>query len=113
MELGSLKTDFHEILYLSVFRKSVMKIHVSLNLTRKPGNSHEHQYIFLIISLTSQNEKHFKVVKKTKTLISFSITNFENHAIYEIMWKNILEQGRLQYGACALRAGYLRLQIHA
>ena len=39
---------------------------------------------------------------------------FENRAVYEIMWKNIAEEGRSQrqYGTCALHAGYLRLQIH-
>jgi hypothetical protein len=37
---------------------------------------------------------------------------FENGAIYEIMWKNIVEWGspQIQYGA--LHAGYIRLPIH-
>jgi len=35
-----------------------------------------------------------KVAQKIKTLISFSITNLKNHTVYEIMWKNILDQGR-------------------
>jgi hypothetical protein len=30
-----------------------------------------------------------------KTHISCSITVFENHAVYEIRWKNIVEAGRL------------------
>jgi len=36
----------------------------------------------------------------------------ENSAIYEIMWKNIVEQSthRWKYGACRYHAGYLRLQ---
>jgi hypothetical protein len=40
---------------------------------------------------------------------------FENRAVYEIMWKNIVKPDRahtLQYVACALHAGYLRLQTH-
>jgi len=39
---------------------------------------------------------------------------FENPSFYEIMWENIVERAarRWQYGACALRAGYLRLQTH-
>jgi hypothetical protein len=39
---------------------------------------------------------------------------FFNYAIYEIMSKNIVEQGRPQItiGACVLHAGYLRLQTH-
>jgi len=35
-----------------------------------------------------------KVVKDIKTHILCSITLFENKAIYEIMWKNIVERGR-------------------
>jgi hypothetical protein len=34
------------------------------------------------------------VVKEIKTHILCSITLFENRAIYEIMWKNIVERGR-------------------
>jgi len=37
-----------------------------------------------------------KVVKRIKTHILRSVTVFENHAIYEVMWKNILELGRPQ-----------------
>jgi len=42
-----------------------------------------------------------EAVEKIKTHILFSITflfffNKENHAIYEIMWKNIVEPGRPQ-----------------
>jgi hypothetical protein len=36
-----------------------------------------------------------KVSEKIKTLILFSINLlFENHAIYEIMWKNIVNSDR-------------------
>ena len=39
-----------------------------------------------------------------------------NRAVCEIMWKNIVQPGRpqmtVQYGACALHAGYPRLQTH-
>jgi hypothetical protein len=40
----------------------------------------------------------------------------ENRTIYEIVWENFVELDGLrktkQKGACALRAGYLRLQTH-
>ena len=36
-----------------------------------------------------------KVVQKIKTQFIFS-NFFENRAVYEIMWKNIVERGRLQ-----------------
>jgi len=39
----------------------------------------------------------------------------ENRAVYEIMWKNIVQPGRpqltIQYGACPMHAGYPRLEI--
>jgi len=37
-----------------------------------------------------------KVVEKIKTHILYSITLPENHAMYEIMWKNVVELDRLQ-----------------
>jgi len=42
-----------------------------------------------------------KVVEKVKTHVLSSITFFFNCAVYEIMWKNIVEPGRPQmtYGA--------------
>jgi len=43
-------TDFHEILYFSVFRKSVEKVQVLLTRTRITGALREDQYIFLIMS---------------------------------------------------------------
>ena len=50
--------------------------------------------------------------KNKNTYIIFSNFLFENRAVYEIMWKNIVELGRPQgqYGACALHAGYLTPQ---
>jgi len=37
-----------------------------------------------------------KVVEKIKTHISCSITFFGSLAVYEIMWKNVVERGRPQ-----------------
>ena len=45
-----------------------------------------------------------KVVEKTKTQILFSVTLFvENLAVYEIMWKNIIERGRPQMTIWCMR----------
>jgi len=55
------------------------------------------------------------LVEKIETHVLCWITFFffENRAVYEIMWKKCCRTGdRWQYGACALHAGYLRLQIH-
>jgi hypothetical protein len=49
-----------------------------------------------------------RVVDKTKTHILCSISFSENHAVYEIMWKNVVEMDKPQiiyYGACTLPAG--------
>jgi len=55
-----------------------------------------------------------KVGENIKTHILCSVTIFENRAVNEIMWKNTVQSGKPQmtYGACALYAGYLRLQTH-
>jgi hypothetical protein len=68
-----------------------------LNLTRITGTLHEDQYTYLIISrsillrMRNVSDKDFK----THTLCSITFF-FENHAVYEIMWKNIVERGRPQ-----------------
>jgi hypothetical protein len=50
-------------------------------------------------------------------LFMFCISLFdENHDVYEVMCESRVEPDRpqvtVQYGACALHAGYLRLQTH-
>jgi len=37
----------------------------------------------------------------------FNYFFFENRAVDKVMWKNIVDPGRWQYGACALHAGYV------
>jgi len=37
-----------------------------------------------------------KVVQRIKTLVVFNIPPPENRAVYEIIWKNMLEPDRLQ-----------------
>jgi len=50
-----------------------------------------------------------KVLKKIKIFYVQQIFFSENRALYEIMWKNVVEpempQTTVQYGACALYAG--------
>jgi hypothetical protein len=60
-------TDFHEILYLSIFRKSVEKIQVSLTsdknnvyFTWRSIQTYDH-----ILLNSSYNEKYIRVVEKT------------------------------------------------
>jgi hypothetical protein len=50
-----------------------------------------------------------KFVEKIKTYILFSIFSPKNLAVYEKMWKNMIEPDRPQmtsyYGACAFHVG--------
>jgi hypothetical protein len=43
------------------------------------------------------------IVEKFRTHILCSITFFENHAVYEIMWKNVVEWGRPQMTVWRMR----------
>jgi hypothetical protein len=113
-------TEFHEIWYMSIIRKSVEKIQVSLKSDKNNGTLHEaDRYTFLIISrsfLLRMKNVLNKSCRDNKN-IHFGFSNFftENRVVYEIMCK-ILYSGtgyRWQYSACALHAGYLRLQTHS
>ena len=57
-----------------------------------------------------------KVVDKIITHVLYSLTSPpppENRAVHKIMWKNmVVRQATILYGACVLRAGYLRLKTH-
>jgi hypothetical protein len=90
-QLGSHWTDFQEILYLSIFRKPVEKIQVSLKSYKNKGYFTRRLLDFLIIShsalLRMRNVSEKKVVEKTKRHILCSITFFENRAVYEICGK--------------------------
>jgi hypothetical protein len=50
-----------------------------------------------------------KVVEKIKTHFVFNNPPTEYRAVYEIMWKNMVEpdkpQMTMKYGSCALHAG--------
>jgi len=54
--------------------------------------------------------------EKIKTWIFVQFFFLLNHAVYEIMWKNMLQPDRLQmtiqYGASELHAGWLNLETH-
>jgi hypothetical protein len=79
---------------LIFFKNLVTKFQVSLKYDKNNGHfTLKPIFIFDHILLSSsKNEKlltfQTKVVEKIKTHILCSITFFENHAFYEIMWKN-------------------------
>jgi hypothetical protein len=65
------------------------------------------------LSLCSyQKDKCFKRCRENHARGLYSMTFSKNRAIYEIMWKNVVERGRPEMISCAwaLHAGYLRLQ---
>jgi hypothetical protein len=49
-KLGFHWTDFPEIWYLSIFRKTVEKIQVALKSDKNNGTLHEEQYTYMVIS---------------------------------------------------------------
>jgi len=86
----------------------------------KTSTLHSNQYTFLVISrsvllrMKNVSDKSYRETRYTHFMFNDFFFSFENRAVYEITWKNIVERGshRLQYGGRALHAGYLRLQIH-
>jgi len=71
------------------------------NLTRITGTLHEDQYTFFIISrsflLWMRNVLEQSCRENQNTHFMFgNVFFFENCAVYEIVWKNIVERGRPQ-----------------
>ena len=97
-ELRSYRTPFREILYLSIFRKCVEKIHVLLKSDKNTGILHENEYTFKITSRS--------FVENIKTHILCSVTFFFNCTVYEIMWKHIragqAKNGNMAHAHCML-----------
>jgi hypothetical protein len=87
-QVGSFRTDFHEIWYLCIFRKSVEKIQVSLKSDKNNGTLHEDLCTFMMISrwilLRMRN-----VVENTKTHVLCSI-NFSPRKSCRL-WDNVEE----------------------
>ena len=106
--------DFHEIWYFSIFWESVKNIKALFKSDKNTGTLHEHLRTFIIVFqwllLKVRNVSDIKTHKLCSTTFS------KNHAIYEIMLKNMAEPNRaqmiMQYSACALHTGYLRLYTH-
>ena len=101
-QLGSHWMDFHEIWYLRIFWKSVGKIEVLL-LSHKNNGYFTWRPIYIcnhvLLKFSLQWEMFLtKVVHKIKTHISCSVISppLPNRAVYEIMWKNIVQPDRPQ-----------------
>ena len=96
-KLGSRWTDFCEIWYFSIFRKSVEKIQFSLNLTRIAFILREDQYTIYIIFHSFLFKMRNVSGKRCgdKTHILFSIYIFFSKIVpFWETWENIVELGR-------------------
>jgi hypothetical protein len=98
-ELSSQWIDFHEVLYLIMFQKSIEKIQASLISDKITDTLHENQYAFLIIyrSVLLRMRNVGEKLRKANENTYFMFNNFFlNSAIYEITWKNMVQPGRPQ-----------------
>jgi hypothetical protein len=95
-QLGSHWKDFHKILYLNIFRKSVEKIKFFLksgNITcTLPGDLCTFMMISRWILLRMKNDSDKSCRENQNTHFVFRI---ENRAVYEIMWT---KYGRVAQG---------------
>ena len=93
-QLGFFWTDFHEILYLRMFRKIVENIQMSLKSDKYSKYfTWRSMYIFIashsfLLRMRNVADKIFRENENTHF--------FEYRTFYEIMWKNISERGRSQ-----------------
>jgi hypothetical protein len=94
-QLGSHGTDLSEIWYLSVFRKFIKKVQVSLISNNNKGTLRKETYEFFIFRTRNIS---YKICKKINTIlcsIAFFFF-FRKSCLYEIMWKYIAEPNRPQ-----------------
>jgi hypothetical protein len=107
-ELGSHWTDFHEIWYLKFFENLWRKFKFHLYLKIISDTTWD-QYTFLIMChsvLLKIRIFSDKFEEKIKTHVLWSAPFFfffENCAVYEIMWKNIVEPDRPRMTVCRMR----------
>ena len=94
-ELGCHWTNCHEIWYLSIFRKFVVKIQVLLKCDKNHGYITWRQYILLIITRSILRMKNVseKVVEKKQILLSKDVFR-KSHRWRDM--ENIWELGRPQ-----------------
>ena len=95
--LRSNYTDFHEISYLSIFRKSVEKVQFSLILSRVMVILHKDRYSVLIISrsfLLRMRNVSGQSCRKNWNKHFMPNKVFLKIAFYEVMWENTVEPDR-------------------
>ena len=99
-QLSSHWKDFHDILYIWVFFKNLSRIFkFHYNLTRIMSISHEEKHTF--VSYLAQFFLEWeifqtKILEKIRTFNLCSVTPPQNHTVYEIRWKNMVQLDRSQ-----------------
>jgi len=105
-QLGSHRTDIHEILYFSVFENMSRKSKFHQNLTRISGISHEDLRTFMIKSrliIIKMKNVSERICRKIKTHILHSITFFRKSFRLWDNEKNILQRYRAQMAIRRMR----------
>jgi len=96
-QLGGHWTDFHEILYLSIFskvyRENSIFIKIGQELRALYMKTNIHFLSYLARSFLERKMFQTKVLETIKTHILCLIPVFVNRAVYEIMWTNNAERG--------------------
>ena len=112
-QLGSPWTDFHEICFLSIFKKSEEKIQVPWRLYKNNGyftwrpTFYTQLLWYLATFFVEWEMLQTKFIENIKThIFSLIFFFFENRAFYEIMWKNMVGSDRPQMTTWLVRIGY-------
>ena len=109
MEPGSHWTDFDEIWYLRLFRKSVEKTQVSLQSDNNNGHIHKDVFTFMTTSrwilLRMRNVSNKSCRKNQNTCFMFSGFFPENRAVWDNVEQYDADREIRQYGACAWHTG--------
>ena len=99
-KLGSHWTDFHKIWYVGKCRKFIKQSDSQYNPTSIMGNLYENVCTFMItyrwILLRMRNFWDKGCREQQNTYFMFNNFCSENRALYEIMWKNMVEPDRPQ-----------------
>ena len=116
---GSHWTDFHEIWYLSIFYENFSrKFKFHWTLTRITGTLHEDRCTFIITSLCillGMKNISNKICSESQNTNCVFNTVLRKIVPFMTQRRKIWQESdrpqmAIQYGACVLRAGYLRLQ---
>jgi hypothetical protein len=108
-----IETPFRTLLRLIILKKSVEKIHIWLKSDKNSGYFKlwpTHIYDNISVN-SSQNEKYFrqKLYRKSKHIFYAQRHFYDNSAVYEIMWINMVQpvmpETAILHGACAFHVG--------